>query len=62
MVEKVMQVSLFIATLGAFYVMVVTVVFQDKSFAGFFNSWQFPMIFAVFVDASYYRHIRALAA
>lgn len=59
-VQYIILLSLLIATIGSFYIFVLTLVFKDKSYSGFFNSWQFPMLLAIFIDASYYEHINSL--
>ena len=55
--ETIILLALFIATLGTAYVFVVTIIFKDPSYAGFYNSWQFPMLMAIFIDAAYYKHL-----
>jgi len=60
MIQHIILLSLLIATIGSFYVFVVTLVFKEKGHSGFFNSWQFPMLLAIFIDAAYYDHINSL--
>jgi hypothetical protein len=55
--EKLIVLCLFIATVGTTYVFIVTMIFGDTSFTGFYSSWQMPMLFALFIDAAYYKHI-----
>ena len=31
----------------------LSIVFKDKTYVGFFNSWQFPMLLAIYIDAAY---------
>jgi hypothetical protein len=60
LLEKIILLCLFIATLGTGYIFVVTIIFKDLTYAGFFNSWQFPMLVAIFIDTAYYKHLRNL--
>jgi len=50
-------IALFIAVIGTGYIFIVSIIFKDKSYAGFYNSWQFPMLLAIFIDAAFYDHI-----
>ena len=52
--------SLFIATVGTAYIFISTVIFKETSFAGFYTSWQFPTLLAIFIDAAFYKHINKL--
>jgi len=56
--ENLITLSLFIATMGALYIFIETVVYQKKTYIGFYNSWQLPMLFALFVDSIDYNHLR----
>lgn len=60
LLEIIILLSLFIATLGTGYIFMVTIIFKETSFAGFYTSWQFPMLFAIFIDAAFYKHINKL--
>ena len=55
--EHLIVLCLFVATAGAAYVFIVTIIFNDPTFSGFYSSWQLPMLFALFIDAAYYKHI-----
>ena len=55
--ETIIVLSLLIATLGTAYVFIITVIFKQNTYAGFYTSWQFPMLLALFIDAAYYKHI-----
>lgn len=57
LLETIIILSLLIATLGTAYVFIITVIFKQNTYAGFYNNWQFPMILALFIDATYYKHI-----
>jgi hypothetical protein len=60
--EKLIVLCLFIATVGTTYVFIATIIFGDKSYSGFYSSWQMPMLFALFIDAAYYKHINRVNA
>ena len=55
------MLALFIAAMGTGYIFVATIVFKDTTYAGFYNSWQFPMLLAIFIDAAYYKHISRMS-
>ena len=59
--EYLILLSLFIATLGTGYIFIVTIIFKDSTYAGFYNSWQFPMLMAIFIDTAFYKHINRLS-
>jgi hypothetical protein len=52
---------LLIATIGTGYIFIITILFKDKTYAGFFNTWQFPMILSIFIDAAFYEHISKIS-
>lgn len=54
---RLVLIALFIAVIGTGYIFIVSIIFKDKSYAGFYNSWQFPMLLAIFIDAAFYDHI-----
>ena len=56
--ENLITLSLFIATMGALYIFIETVVYQKKTYIGFYNSWQLPMLFALFIDSIDYNRLR----
>lgn len=58
--EKVIILCLFIATVCSTYIFAVTIIFEETTYSGFFSSWQMPMLLALFVDAAYYKHIERL--
>lgn len=60
LLERIIILCLFIATVGTAYVFVVTIIFGDTTYSGFYSSWQMPMLLALFVDAAYYKHISRL--
>ena len=59
-VEVTILAALLIAVLGTAYVFVVTIVLNDGGFVGFFNTWHFPMLLAMFIDIAFYKHINRL--
>lgn len=59
-IEYTVLFGLFIALVGSCYIFIVTIVFQEKSFAGFFNTWQFPMLMAIFIDSVYHEFVKKL--
>jgi len=60
LLETIIVLCLFIATLGTAYIFVVTLFFNDATYSGFFTSWQFPMLLAIFIDSAFYKHINKL--
>lgn len=60
-VEYLILLSLFIATLGTGYIFIVTIIFKDLTYAGFYNTWHFPMLIAIFIDTAFYKHINRLS-
>jgi hypothetical protein len=59
-VELIILLALFVAVIGTAYVFMVTIIYNDAAFVGFFNTWHFPMLLAIFVDIAYYKHINRL--
>jgi len=45
---------LFICLLISFYIMVVTLFSKDNTHNRIFSVWQFPMLFAIFIDTIYH--------
>jgi hypothetical protein len=60
LVEYLVLFGLFLAVLGSGYIFVVSIIFKERTFAGFFNTWQFPMLLAIFIDSAYYKHVSRL--
>ena len=58
---RLILLSLLAAVIGTGYIFVATIIFKDTSYAGFYNSWQFPMLLAIFIDAAYYKHISRMS-
>ena len=59
-VELTILLALFVAVIGTAYVFIVTIIYNDGTFVGFFNTWHFPMLLAMFIDIAYYKHINRL--
>ena len=57
LLESIVLIALVVATIGSAYIYVVTIILKDKSYAGFYSSWQFPMLLAIITDATYYKYI-----
>jgi hypothetical protein len=60
-VEQAVLLGLLIAVIGTGYVFIMTIIFKEKSFAGFFNTWQFPMLLAIFIDVAFYEHVSKIS-
>ena len=60
-IEQVVLLGLLIAVIGTGYVFIITIIFKEKSFAGFFNTWQFPMLLAIFIDVAFYKHVSEIS-
>ena len=58
---RLILLALLAAVIGTGYIVVATIIFKDTSYAGFYNSWQFPMLLAIFIDAAYYKHISMIS-
>lgn len=51
--EKIFIFSLLITLLLSFYFFVSRMVLKDNKHSKIFTTWQFPMLFAIFIDAIY---------
>jgi hypothetical protein len=60
-IEQAVLLGLLIAVIGTGYVFIMTIIFKEKSFAGFFNTWQFPMLLAIFIDVAFYEHVSKIS-
>jgi hypothetical protein len=58
---RLILLALLVAVIGTGYIFVASIVFKDTTYAGFYNSWQFPMLLAIFIDAAYYKHISRMS-
>jgi hypothetical protein len=52
-IEVFFIVALFIILLISFYFFVDFMILKNKRYSNIFTTWQFPMIFAIFIDAIY---------
>jgi hypothetical protein len=59
-VEIVILIALLVAVIGTAYIFIATIVFNDGDFIGFFNTWHFPMLLAIFIDIAFYKHLNLL--
>ena len=55
--EPLILLCLFIATLGTGYIFILSILFKNDNYSGFYNRWQFPMLLAIFIDAAFYNNI-----
>lgn len=60
LVENIILLGLLVSVLGTGYIFIVTIVLRETTFSGFFNTWHFPMLLAIFIDISCYNHINRL--
>jgi hypothetical protein len=60
MIEYLTVFFLLISTILTCYVFIITIIFKEKTFGGFYSSWQFPMLLALLIDAVFYKHISNL--
>ena len=60
MLEQAILFSLLIAVIGTGYIFIATIIFKEKTFAGIFNAWQFPMLLAIIIDMAYYEHLNQI--
>lgn len=51
--EKIFIFSLLISLLVSFYFFISHMILKDKQHSQIFTTWQFPMLFAIFIDAIY---------
>ena len=58
---RLILLALLVAVIGTGYIFVASIVFKDTTYSGFYNSWQFPMLLAIFIDAAYYKHISRMS-
>ena len=59
-IQYVTLVSLLIATIGFAYIFIITIILKSSRFAGFYDTWQFPMLLAILIDTAFYKHIDKL--
>lgn len=59
--EHAIMFGLLIAVFGTGYIFIATIIFKEKTFAGIFNSWQFPMLLAILIDMAYYEHLNNIS-
>jgi len=47
------QITLLIAVLLGFYIFVMSFILKKKEYNNLFNTWQFPMLLAIYMDSVY---------
>jgi hypothetical protein len=47
------KISLLITLILSFYIFIKAIFFEDNEKKRMFNSWQFPMLLALYIDAVY---------
>ena len=60
LVEKMILLGLLVSVIGTVYIFIVTIVLHETTFAGFYSTWQFPMLLAIFIDTAFYKHVNKL--
>jgi hypothetical protein len=60
-IEQATLFGLLVAVIGTGYIFIMTIIFKEKTFAGFFNTWQFPMLLAILIDMVFYEHINKIS-
>ena len=53
-IQKIFIFSLFLSLLCSFYIFIDIIVLKNKYNAKIFSTWQFPMLFAIFIDTIYH--------
>ena len=51
-IAQIFVVLLLVVLLLSFYMFIATIVYKSTAFKGVFSTWQFPMLLALFLDAS----------
>ena len=49
--EKIFTVTLLISLLISFYFFISNIVLKEHKHSKIFTTWQFPMLFAIFIDS-----------
>lgn len=52
LIRTVFQGALLLVLILSFYMFIVTYIYKSSEFKNMVNSWQFPMLLAIFVDAA----------
>ncbi len=53
LLHRILIISLFVALVSSFIIFFNTVILNGTHHRDIFNTWQFPMILAIFLDAAY---------
>jgi len=59
--ESIIIGCLLVATIGTGYIFFVSIILRRDTYSGFYNSWQFPMLLAIFIDTAFYKHVNKLS-
>jgi hypothetical protein len=51
--NKIFKILLLIVLIISFYFFVDVIIFKNKRYEKIFSTWQFPMLFAIFLDTIY---------
>jgi len=51
--NEIFQLLLLLTLLFSFYIFIRAVLFNDSSKKRLFNTWQFPMLLALYIDQTY---------
>ncbi len=49
-VQYILIISLFIALCASFYIFIQAFMYKNKNHYSIYNTWQFPMILAMFIE------------
>jgi hypothetical protein len=52
-IEKIFFISLLVALIISFYFFIDLCIFKNKTHIHIFDTWQFPMLLAIFIDIVY---------
>ena len=61
LLEFIIMICLLIATIGTGYICFVSIILRRDTYYGFYNSWQFPMLLAIFIDSVFYTRINKIS-
>ena len=53
LLNDVFKIVLGVATLISFYIFVMVIICKDNTHKAIFTTWQFPMLFAIFIEVLY---------
>ena len=53
LVDKLFKLSLLVTLILSVYIFIMVILFNDNTHNDIFNTWQMPMLFAIFLDIWY---------